>query len=112
MARCGTWRFLAGAPVDRILPVGGDHRAWKPCFQRVPARGYWCDTCINALLICPEAEVRRALVDYAHLSTDLLTDLKTDSDYLIQARANERLSDRLRERFREQLTHRADPVRS
>jgi hypothetical protein len=112
MARCSTWRFTGGSAVDRILPVGRDHSVWKPCFQRVPEAGQWCDDCINALMICPDVEVRRALVEHPPLSTKVLRDLKTDSDYLTQARANERTSERLRERLREHQTADRAPIRS
>ena len=94
MARCATWRFTDVGDVSRILPVGEDHDVWGPCRARVEEPGHWCSECINAMVLCPEQEVRRALVEYEHISALTLQDLSTDSDYITSHRAQERLRTR------------------
>jgi hypothetical protein len=94
MARCATWRFTDVGDISRILPVGDDHEVWRPCRNRVDAHGDWCTECVNALLLCPEIEVRRALVEHPSLSLRSLQDLTTDPDYITQKRATERLQER------------------
>lgn len=91
MARCATWRFTEVGDISRILPVGRDHGVWAPCRERVPDRGAWCEDCINAMLLCPEVEVRRALVEHPGLSDRTLNDLTTDPDYITSHRATELL---------------------
>lgn len=94
MARCATWRFTDVGDIARILPVGRDHKVWSPCREKVPARGDWCEACVNAMLLCPEQDVRRALVEHPGLSDQTLRDLTTDPDYITSHRAGEILRER------------------
>lgn len=94
MARCTTWRFTDVGDISRILPVGHDRKAWAPCRERVAARGAWCEGCINAMLLCPEVEVRRALVEHPGLSDRTLRDLTSDPDYITSHRASELILER------------------
>ena len=94
MARCTTWRFTDVGDISRILPVGRDHSVWSPCRERVAARGDWCEKCINAMLLCPEVDVRRSLVEHPGLSDQTLSDLTTDPDYVTSHRATEILRER------------------
>ena len=94
MARCATWRVTDIGELDRILPVGRDHKVWRPCRVRVTEKGSWCTECVAAMLLCPEVEVRRALVEHPGLTETQLRDLTTDPDYITSARAAERLHER------------------
>ena len=94
MARCATWRFTDIGELDRILPVGRDHKVWRPCRERVPDKGLWCDDCIAAMILCPEVEVRRAPVEHDGLTDRQLRDLHSDPDYITSARAAEILRTR------------------
>jgi hypothetical protein len=87
MARCATWRFTDVGDLTRILPVGGDHKVWRPCRERVPTKGAWCEDCVTAMILCPELEVRRALVEHPGLDERFLRDLTTDPDYITSRRA-------------------------
>lgn len=81
--------------MSRILPVGRDHAVWAPCRERVATRGEWCAACINAMLLCPEQDVRRALVEHPGLDNRTLLDLTSDSDYVTSHRATEILRERV-----------------
>lgn len=94
MARCATWRFTDAGDITRILPVGGDHKVWSPCRERVATKGDWCDGCITAMLLCPDIDVRRALVEHPGLTDHHLHDLTTDPDYVTSYRATEILRER------------------
>lgn len=94
MPRCATWRFTDAGDITRILPVGADHKVWSPCRERVHTKGQWCDACVNAMLLCPEVDVRRALVEHPGLSDQALRDLTTDADYFTSHRAAETLRER------------------
>lgn len=91
MARCATWRFTDVGDLTRILPVGRDQKVWRPCRTKVAAKGEWCEACVTAMLLCPELEVRRALVEHPGLDQRFLRDLTTDPDYITSSRAAERL---------------------
>lgn len=92
MPRCTAWRFLGAPDISQILPVGRDHSVWKPCRNRVADKGAWCEDCVSALLMCPEVEVRRQLVEHEFLTDQQLKFLTTDTDYATQHRATELLS--------------------
>lgn len=94
MARCATWRFTDVGDLDRILPVGRDHKVWAPCRSKVPARGAWCDECVTAMILCPEVDVRRALVEHDGLTDQQLRDLHSDPDYITSAAAAAKLQQR------------------
>lgn len=94
MARCTTWRFTDVGDISRILPVGRDHKVWSPCRSKVATKGAWCEECVNAMLLCPEVDVRRVLVEHPGLSDRILNDLTTDPDYITSHRATELLRER------------------
>lgn len=93
-ARCATWRFTDVGDIARILPVGEDHAVWKPCRNRVAVKGAWCDECVTAMLLCPEHEIRRALVEMPDLEERFLRDLSSDPDYITSTRAAQILHER------------------
>lgn len=96
MARCKSWRFIgaaSGADPAAFLPVGGNRAYWATCRNRVAVGTERCDVCETSLIMCPNISVRRALVNEAHPSLNVLQSLTSDSNPAIALIAEQKLSD-------------------
>ena len=94
MARCKSWRFTA-SKVDQTkwLPVGRNHKVWRPCREKVPAGSKRCAACEKALILCPSTVIRKALVNEADQNRGVLFQLTTDSAEAISLEAKRRLTE-------------------
>lgn len=93
MARCTSWRYAAGTGHSGHLP-GGCRDCWHPCRERVPRRGDRCAACLQALLICPDHRVRRALLQERDVPIEVLQALAQDQYPMIALAAQRMLVER------------------
>lgn len=93
MSRCKSWRFVAAPDnADRYLPVGKDHRVWRPCHNKLPAGQARCRDCQDALITCPSAVIRRALASEKGQDPYVLESLVSDNDATVSAAAERQLT--------------------
>lgn len=92
MARCRSWRPLAGSGHDEETGPGGSERLWVPCRNHVPTGVQRCVDCENAIMSHPDPVVRRMLAEEENQDRGILEVLAGDLNQEVAQAATDALA--------------------